>query len=96
MRGVFQDASATIGASQVTLLAADPQRTGVFICNGSASNTLAVNLAGGTAAINGAGCITLAAGGSIFADIMVPTGAITGIGSNSSTIATVQFMQGGT
>lgn len=94
-RGVLKDASVLVGASQVTLLATDSARTFLFICNGHASQTLTVNLAGGTAAANTIGCVTLAPGGTILMDDGVPTGPITAIASGASTPATVQSIQGG-
>lgn len=96
-RGVIQDASASIGSgSSVTLLAADGNRTFLFIANGHATQTVGVNLSGGTALIGGAGTITLAAGGSLLFDFGVPTNAITAIASGSATPVCVQYMQGGT
>lgn len=72
--------SSLTGASQ-SLLAQDMVRTFVLIENPSASNSIAVNLTGGTAALNTAGSVMIAPGGSLWCDEFVVTNAITVIGT---------------
>lgn len=67
------------GASE-TLMAANTSRRILIVHNPSA-NPMAVNLVGGTAALNAAGSIELAAGERLVLDNCPPTGAITIIGT---------------
>jgi hypothetical protein len=59
----FRDCSATIGtgAAAVTFTGRSPTQY-IEICNAHATNTVGVNVVGGTAAIGGAGTRTLTAG----------------------------------
>jgi hypothetical protein len=56
-----------------------------MICNAHASNTLGVNLTGGTAAIGSAGTLTLQPGGCLWRDKFPIPPAVTIIGSASGT-----------
>ena len=87
---IFRDASITslTGSSQQAL-AKNGNRQFLLIENtGSAS--IGVNLTGGTAAIGGAGTLTIVAGGSIMLDHVVPQNAITVIGTAAQPVAIIE------
>jgi hypothetical protein len=80
---------ASLSGSSQQILAANPQRKFLFIVNnGAGSNSVGLNLAGGTAAINGSGTITLAANGSFLIQANVPQiyNAITVIGTAAQSV----------
>lgn len=89
----LRDSSQSIGASSVQILPASSARSFLLIENVHATNTVWLNLTGGTAAANAAGSILLAAGGGpnsrIVLNAAVPTNAITAIASAGSTPITV-------
>ena len=71
---------ANLAGSSETLMAANPRRRIMIIHNPSA-NPMAVNLVGGTAALNTAGSIEIIAGGTLVIDNHCPQSAITIIGT---------------
>lgn len=79
--GAYTDQSITnlTGASE-ELMPANANRRFLLISNEGAT-AIAVNMIGGAAALNTAGSITIAAGGSITLDTYPPTGAINIIGT---------------
>jgi len=78
---VYTDRSiANLSGSSQTLMAANFRRRILIIHNPSA-NAMAVNLVGGTAALNTAGSIELAAGERLVIDRHCPQSAITIIGT---------------
>lgn len=87
--------AATVSAKTVTnssaaFLAASSATTFLLVKNEDTVASIALNFAGGTAALNTAGNITLPPGASITLDgSFVPTGAITAISSAASSPATV-------
>jgi hypothetical protein len=76
--------SATIGASSATVVAANPQRVSVTLCNDHA--TQIVYLALGATAVANTGIRLNAAGGTI--TLTSYTGIITGIATGASTVVT--------
>lgn len=72
------------GASE-TLMAANANRR-ILIVSNEGATAIAVNLTGGTAALNTAGNVTLASGGSITLDNYPPTSAITIIGTANADV----------
>jgi hypothetical protein len=90
----LRDSSQSIGAASVQLLPASSARSFLLIENVHATQTVWVNLTGGTAAANTAASrILLAAGGGpnsrLLLNAAVPTNAITAIASGASTPVTV-------
>src|SRR5215813_5213973 len=81
-RGLVNDKSvASLAGSSQVLLIANPDRRYLLIQNTGSSN-VGVNLAGGPAAIGGAGTITLLPGGSYEPDAgFIPTNPINVIGT---------------
>lgn len=89
----FEDCSATVGTTSTALLTAfDPFRNTLLIHNPHATAYIAINLTGGTAAINTAGSITISPLFSILLDVAVPRGPINVIASGSSTPVTCNIM----
>lgn len=81
--------SITVTNSSATFLAASTATKFLLCKNESATATIALNFANGTAVLNTAGNITLTPGASIsFDGTQVPIGAITGISSVASSPAT--------
>lgn len=89
---LLTDASVTVGASSTTALEANSVRNFLMIQNTHAANSVGVNLSGGTAAINAAGSITLAAGSAPMTFSQgVPVNKITVIGSGVGTTVTIYW-----
>ena len=81
--------SSATGASQV-LMAANPARRSILIKNGAAN--AGINLAGGTAALGGAGTITLAPFEGMYLDGgSCPLGAITAITTAAAYISAIEY-----
>jgi hypothetical protein len=82
----FRDCSiASLSGSSTSMLVANPSRKYLFVMNTGTSN-VGVNLAGGTAAIAGAGTVTLVPGASLElpksgSTNLMPTGIVTVIGT---------------
>ena len=87
------DASATVGTSSTTLRAACSRRMLLVIHNASTATAIAVNLSGGTAAINTAGSITMAAGATMYLDTSIPSNAITVIAASVGTPVTCYVIE---
>jgi len=87
------DASTTVGASSVVVLAGGNYniRNFLLIHNPDTAKIVAVNLTGGTAAINTAGSLTLAPGAFVLLDFAVTWGTITAIGSTSGCPLTIYW-----
>lgn len=96
LRG-FNDCSiASLSGSSQQILAANPNRSYLLLCNTAAANSAGVNFAGGTAAIGGAGTYTLIANnvaGTSCKEFAIdsylpppPAGAINVIGTSSQTL----------
>lgn len=90
----FTDCSiASLSGTSTQIVAANPQRKYLELCNNGATNNVGVNFAGGTAAIAGAGTITLVPGsckeyGALDSYLpWPPTGAVTVIGTSAQPIA---------
>jgi hypothetical protein len=91
----FNDCSiASMSGSSQQLVATNPQRAYLLVCNtGASGDNIGVNFAGGTAAIAGAGTITLvpgsckeyAAGSSYLPN--PPSGVVNVIGTSSQPVA---------
>lgn len=84
--GAYTDRSiANLAGTSETLMAANASRRLLIVSNAGAT-AVAVNLTGGTAALNTAGSVTLAAGGSLVLDTYPPTSAITVIGTAAADV----------
>lgn len=90
-RVLLTDKSAGIPTSSTPVLGFDASRNFLLIRNEHTANPIAVNLTGGTAALNTAGNITLAAGQQIQFETTVPTGAITAIAGTGTSPLTVLY-----
>lgn len=83
----FKDCSvASLSGSSQTLSAANPQRKYLLVCNTGSSNA-GVNFSGGTAAIAGAGTMTLVPGSCKEYAYTPPANAITAIGTAAQPVA---------
>ena len=84
--------AALSSSASTTVLAAAPYgvRNYLFLSNPSAV-TIWVNISGGTAAANGAGCFSLASGASIQFKTFVPNNAITARAASTTPTFTVQW-----
>lgn len=79
---------ASLTGSSQSMLSANGQRQFLLIVNNSTTNTAYVNLAGGTAAANGTGTISLGVNASYLATRPnVPTNKITVIGTSGQPVA---------
>lgn len=84
---LLQDRSnASLSGSSQTLLPEEAARRLLIIHNPNATNSIAVNMTGGTAALNTAGSITIPAGKMVQFDEWVPTNAITVIGTSGEDV----------
>lgn len=90
---LLTNASTTVTTSSVQVLA--PGTYGIRNClilhNPDLTKVAAVNLTGGTAAINTNGSITMNPGSTMLFDFAVPTASITAIGSSSGTPLTIYW-----
>lgn len=85
------DASVTVGASAAVALAANAQRQYLTIQNVHATQNVGYTANGTTPVIASAGTFTLTPGQQVIFDTFVPTGAVTVIGSGSSTPVTINW-----
>lgn len=83
-RRAFTNRSGIFGVASTQLMASNAARNGLFIQNVHATATAAVNLVGGTAALNTANSMMLLPGGAILLDNAVPTAAINVITSDAA------------
>lgn len=80
----------TLGTSPVTVIAADPNRRYLSIHNPNDTAKIAIAIPGQTAAINGAGAITLLPYGTFWAESNFdPTCAFTAVASAGSSSITI-------
>ena len=87
------DASTTVGTSSTTLRNACSARWLLVIHNPSVGTNIAVNFTGGVAALNTAGSIMIAAGGTMYLDTAIPLGKITVIAASAATPVTCYVME---
>ena len=85
------DASVTVGTSASVALSANAQRQFLMIQNVHATQNVGVTFNGSTPVIAQAGTFTLTPGQALILDVFVPTGAVTVIGSGSSTPVTINW-----
>ncbi len=90
-RVLLTDKSANVPTTSTAILGFDASRNFLLIRNEGTANPIAVNLTGGTAVLNTAGNITLAAGQQIQFETTVPTGPITAIAGTGTTPLTVLY-----
>ena len=84
--GTYTDRSiANLSGSSETLMAANTARRILIVVNESAT-AIAVNLTGGTAALNTAGSVTLSPGGNLVIDTYPPTSLIKVIGTANADV----------
>lgn len=79
---LVSDFSIALTGGAQSLIPQNMSRQFLFIHNPSTTNSLAVNIIGGTPALNAFGSATLAPGGYLLFDSFVPTNAVTVIGTS--------------
>lgn len=85
--GAYTDRSiANLAGTSETLMASNTSRRILIVTNEGAT-ALAVNLTGGTAALNTAGSVTIQSGGNLVLDTYPPTSAITIIGTLNADVS---------